>query len=213
MAKLIDMSGKEFNGCIVLRREGTSKDRKATWLCRCYCGKEFITTGKSIRNGDTMSCGCFRASVLSSAGEKNKTHGETNTRLYNIWRGMKKRCLVPNDTSYKYYGGKGINVCKEWADSYEAFREWALSNGYKDNLTLDRLDSKDNYRPDNCRWVDWITQGRNRSSNVFVNFNGESMTLSQVAEQLGESKEFIWYRYKNDIDFSEEKRRTIYEQR
>ena len=208
MAKLIDMQGKVFNGCTVLQREGATKDKKATWLCQCYCGKEFIATGKLIRDGNVKSCGCFRLSVLVSSGKKNKTHGETQTRLYNIWRGMKKRCTLPSDSSYKYYGNKGISVCQEWLDDYEMFRDWSLANGYRDDLTLDRIDSKGDYHPDNCRWADWVVQGRNKSSNVLADFNGEPMTFSQIAEQVGESKELIWYRHKNNIAFNVDKRRT-----
>lgn len=209
MGRIINMVGKEFNGCVVLGSKGMDKDKKARWGCRCYCGKNFVTTGKSIRAGKTKSCGCFKTKVIVKAGKENKIHGETKTRLYNIWHGMKKRCSTPSDTSYKNYGAKGIRVCKEWLDSYENFRGWALSNGYEEHLTLDRIESDKNYSPDNCRWANWITQGRNRSSNVFVNFKGKKMTLSQVAEEIGESREMVWYRHKHGIQLDKQKRRTF----
>lgn len=209
MSRLIDMTGKKFGGCLVLGREGTNKDRKATWECRCFCGKIFVAVGKDIRNRSTKSCGCLKTKVIRDVGLKRKTHGETKSRLYNIWRGMKKRCYIPGDTSYKYYGAKGIKVCKEWLGSYESFRDWALKNGYKEHLTLDRIESDKDYTPDNCRWADWKTQERNRSNNVFVTFKDKKMTLSQVAEEIGESREMVGYRHKHGIDFEQPKREIV----
>lgn len=206
MARLIEMTGKKFNGCLVLGRKGTNKDKKATWKCECFCGQTFTAVGKDIRNGSTKSCGCLKTKVIVEEGHKRKTHGETKTRLYNIWRGMKKRCYVPNDTSYKHYGAKGIKVCDEWLESYEAFRDWSMKNGYKPHLTLDRINNEKEYSPENCRWENWVTQGRNRTNNVRVKFKGKSMTLSQIAEELGESKEMIWYRHKHGIDFEQSKK-------
>lgn len=202
MSRLIDMKGKKFHGCVVIYRAGSNRDGKATWKCRCVCGNVFIATGKDIRNGSTKSCGCLKTKVIVEAGLRNVTHGETKTRLYGIWRGMKKRCYIPSDISYKNYGAKGITVCNEWMGSYEVFRDWAMANGYQEHLTLDRINSAGNYTPENCRWADWVTQARNRTNNVFVNFRGEEMTLSQVAEEVGESKEMIWYRHKHGIDFN-----------
>ena len=83
----------------------------------------------------------------------NERHGDTKSRLHNIWGKMKQRCSNPNDKYYCYYGGKGIRVCDEWNNSYVAFKEWAMNNGYADNLTIDRINPEDGYRPANCRWI------------------------------------------------------------
>lgn len=205
MTRVVDMTGERFGECIVIGREGSNKDKKATWKCLCYCGVEFVTTGKSIRLGYAKSCGCFRKMVLSKQGKKNITHNESKSRLYGIWRGMKKRCKNPSDTSYRYYGAKGIEYCGAW-EEYEAFRDWSFINGYQEHLTLDRLDNDKGYYPDNCEWSTWHEQARNRSNNVIVEHGGIKKTLSEVAEDVGESREMIWYRHHNDIPYDEPKR-------
>jgi hypothetical protein len=113
------------------------------------------------------------------------THGGRRTRLYNIWRGMKRRCFTPTDIAYPRYGGRGITVCAEWAKSYEVFRCWALANDYADDLTLDRKDNDLGYFPDNCRWATYAQQNRNYSRVRFVNFEGERVALIDLAERFG----------------------------
>ena len=206
MGRVKNMAGHEFNGCRVLERSGTNRDKKATWLCKCFCGKEFITTGKTIRQGDVKSCGCLRLSIIKKQGKLNKRHGETKTRLYSIWHGMKKRCSLEGETSYKHYGAKGIRVCEEWRDSFESFRDWSLANGYNDQLTIDRIDSNGDYEPANCRWTDWYGQARNRSNNVKVEYKGKMMTQGEVSELTGLSRQLIYYRTKHGIDYDKPKR-------
>lgn len=193
------MIGVIFNGCEVIERVGTNKDKKATWGCLCYCGKKFTATGKSIRQGYIKSCGCYRSKVLSNSGASNKTHGKTGSRLYNIWRGMKKRCYLPTDSSYKNYGAKGITVCEEWSNSFESFMEWAENNGYQDKLTIDRLDNSKGYYPENCRWADYTTQGRNRSNNARMEYKGKILTKTEIAKELGISKNLLHYRITKGI--------------
>lgn len=112
-------------------------------------------------------------------------HGDTGTRLYSIWNTMKQRCSNPNAINYHLYGGKGIMVCNEWIESYEEFKKWSLLNGYSEKLTLDRIDSKKGYSPNNCRWTDWGTQQNNRCNNHLITYNGETHTLSQWARIVG----------------------------
>lgn len=205
MGKKIEMVGYEFSGCVVIKEIGRDKDKKVTWLCICNCGNEFIATGKHIRTGDVKSCGCYKRSVMSGQGIKNKTHGQSKTRLYSIWHGMKKRCALEGDTSYKNYGGKGISVCDDWKESFESFRDWSLLNGYTDKLTIDRIDSTGNYTPENCRWANWNEQARNRSNNSKVVYKGKLITQSEVAELAGISKELVYYRKNNGIDYDKPK--------
>lgn len=114
-----------------------------------------------------------------------RSHGETKSRLYSAWLNMKARCLRKSSREYENYGGRGISVCKEWIESYETFRDWAMNNGYNNSLTLDRIDVNGNYCPENCRWITNKEQQNNRRNNVKYTFNGETLTLSQWSDKLG----------------------------
>lgn len=105
MAKVINEEGKRYGKLTVLKRNGTSKDGKAMWLCKCDCGGYVTTIGKSLRNGDCKSCGCHRKEVLKRGAKVNTIHGETNNKLYNAWRGIKKRCRLKSNHNYELYGG------------------------------------------------------------------------------------------------------------
>jgi hypothetical protein len=107
-----------------------------------------------------------------------------NKRLYRIWKGMRTRCNNPNFPAYKYYGGKGVQVCDEW-NSFESFQDWALENNYDDSLTIDRINGDGDYRPDNCRWVDTFVQQNNKSNKVLTEINGKQMTMREISESYG----------------------------
>lgn len=109
----------------------------------------------------------------------------SHTRLHNIWLTMKQRCSKPNCSTYHKYGAKGIRVCEEWDNSFEAFRDWSLENGYADSLTIDRIDSHGDYSPDNCRWVTQKTQQNNRSNNVHLTYKGETHSLIEWEKITG----------------------------
>ena len=116
--------------------------------------------------------------------EKHGCHG---TRLYRIWAHMKARCLDPDSDVYSYYGGRGISICEDWKNSFSNFYQWAMSNGYSTELTIDRIDVNGNYEPNNCRWVTRKEQNRNMRSNVFLSFNGETLCLKDLASKYGVS--------------------------
>lgn len=118
-------------------------------------------------------------------------------RLYGIWRGIKTRTQNPRHKDYKYCGAKGITVCDEWNNSYESFRDWALANGYQDDLTIDRIDNGGNYCPENCRWTDAYTQANNKSSNHLLTYNGKTQTMAQWARETGLKRETIKDRLKS----------------
>lgn len=124
-------------------------------------------------------------------------HGETRTRLYRIWTYMKRRCFDPKDKDFSNYGARGITVCKEWSESYIAFRSWALHNGYAKNLTLDRINFNEDYSSTNCRWVTAKEQNNNKRSNRFVTYNGITLTVAQWAERLGLERHALLYRLNN----------------
>lgn len=116
-------------------------------------------------------------------GDRTRTHGMTNTRLYGIWCGMKTRCYCKTDRHYKWYGKRGIAICENWKDSFESFANWSLNNGYSDDKSIDRIDANKNYCPENCRWVDFIVQARNRTDTVYVAYKGRKISAREFAEK------------------------------
>lgn len=125
----------------------------------------------------------------------NKIHGQRNTRLYRVWGGMKKRCCKPSHPFYANYGGRGITVCEEWRNSFEAFYDWAMSNGYSDDLTLDRIDNNGNYCPENCRFVTQTEQIRNRSISRTATINGMTKSLMEWASENGLEYQTVYRRF------------------
>ena len=134
MQKINDLTGKRFGRLTVLYPTPNRYQGKVIWVCKCDCGTTKNIIGANLMNGSTVSCGCKSKQVLRESREK---HGKSNTRIYNIYICMKERCYNPNSPSYKNYGGRGIEVCEEWANNFEAFYEWSIENGYQDSLTID----------------------------------------------------------------------------
>lgn len=186
----LDLTGQRFTRLLVLKQVGTKGTFKL-WRCLCDCGKTVDVTTGHLRSGDTKSCGCHKADL---ARKNHLTHGESDNRLYNIWVSLKRRCEYEFGNRYHRYGGRGIQVCQEWKDSYEAFREWALDNGYNDKLSIDRIDNDKGYSPDNCRWSNAKEQARNRSTNLVV--RGKS--LAEWAEIIGFDYDLIEQRMCRD---------------
>ena len=187
MGALIDLTGQVFGALTVLGKAPTlGKGYPAMWECLCECGNTSIVRSSDLRNGRTKSCGCGR----TPHGEA----GQKKTRLYRIWSGMKTRCHNEIDHMYRFYGAKGIEVCDEWRNSFESFRDWAVSNGYREDLTLDRKESSGNYSPENCRWATYKEQENNRSNNRLITHNGRTQTLSQWAAETGIHRGTIQYR-------------------
>lgn len=176
--RLIDMSGQQCGDWIVLRQAGNSKGGGALWLSRCTCGVERPVLGADMRSGKSKNCGCKTQARL---GELNRTHSGSGTRLHNIWKMMLARCENPSDGSYANYGGRGISVSSGWHD-FATFRKWALANGYRDDLSIDRVDNNKGYYPQNCRWANATTQSRNRR---FVALTSDGRPGPEVAEENG----------------------------
>jgi hypothetical protein len=190
LPKFEDLTGLRFGKWTVIKRGEDhitgSGNRFTTWDCICDCGTRKNVIRNSLTSGRSTSCGCEHREIQKKIAKNNfSTHGCTGTRLYNIWNGMKKRCYNNNASNYNDYGGRGIFICDEWLNDYQVFKTWALQNGYTDSLSIDRINNNDGYYPENCRWVDRVTQCNNRRSNVEYNVFGKIMTLSECAREYG----------------------------
>ena len=200
-----DLTGMQFGSLSVIS-VSYRKNGKVYYLCQCVCGKRKVVVGSALKSGNTRSCGCKKKEFSSQA---LLTHGGANTRLFRIWTSMKNRCYNPNDeSSFLQYGGRGITVCKEWSDSFEAFRNWALSNGYDENAlrgecTIDRIDVNGNYCPENCRWVSMKEQANNKRNNHKIEYNGETHTISEWCTLLHIPKHIIYSGLKYGHSFAE----------
>jgi hypothetical protein len=162
MGKFQDLTGKRFGKLVVLSKKEKGTARKSTrWLCRCDCGNDHLTTSTNLRVGDCKSCGCYRIEN-SRNNNPNKKHSLRYHPLYRVWCGIRYRCSNPNEPGYKYYGAKGIKVCDEWLNDVNSFIKWGMENGYSKGLTIDRIDSKGNYEPDNCQWLTRIDNSKKR---------------------------------------------------
>lgn len=150
MAKHKDLTDMRFGRLVVLKEAGKTAPGEYNWLCQCDCGNIVVKSGRTLAHGDTKSYGCLRKEILVERNYKNRKYNIKNDRVYRIWRAMNHRCYNENDEHYKNYGELGVVVCEEWKDDFEIFQEWALNNGYEDNLTIDRINYKGNYCPEKC---------------------------------------------------------------
>jgi hypothetical protein len=188
--RLIDMTGLRFGRLTVIEKVNCeSKSKSAMWLCKCDCGKEHVTSRTNLKHGKTKSCGCLREEarkrVCSTLGRKGRpTHGLSKTKLYKTWDSMKCRCKYKRP-EYKTYHDNNITVCEAWLNDFKEFYDWAMSNGYKDSLTLDRINNKEGYNPNNCRWVTMKEQENNRTNNHLVEINGVIKTVAEWSDFSG----------------------------
>lgn len=177
-----NLEGQRFGHLTVIKEEGRSKDGDVLWLCKCDCTNDHIVKTTDLTHGHVKSCGCLKSKMISDA---NKIHGMYKTKLYSIWGSMKTRCYNPHNREYNNYGERGIEVCEEWKNDFTNFYNWAISHGFKDDLTIDRIDNNKGYSPDNCRWITNLEQQRNKRRTRYVTYKGETKPLTEWSEILG----------------------------
>ena len=173
MGKFQDLTGKRFGRLVATKYLGNSR-----WECQCDCGKTTKVGIGDLKTSHTRSCGCLFIDTI-------RKHGMTNSRLYGIREGMISRCYKKHSYSYDNYGGRGITICDEWLNDFMSFYNWAMANGYEDNLTIERIDVNGNYDPSNCKWITNVEQSRNKRSTVYFTYNGETKIVSDWIKELG----------------------------
>ena len=179
--KFKDITGQKFNHLTVVELE-SNLNQKAIWKCQCDCGNFKNVNGKDLKSGHTKSCGCLQKKT-KIVRSKNQRIAKNQDRLKQEWYSMKNRCLSTYH-GHKGYYDRGITVCQEWIESYSNFKNWALANGYNDNLTLDRINNNKGYSPQNCRWATQKEQANNKTTNVFITYNGKTQTMKQWCDEL-----------------------------
>lgn len=162
------------------------KNVQYNYLCKCDCGNIIPASINRLKNGHTKSCGCLKDEVKQNIGSLNRKYKISNKRLYSIYKVMTRRCLDSTDMRYKDYGGRGITICDEWMGEkgFDNFCEWSISNGYKENLTIDRINVDGNYEPNNCRWITNKEQQNNRRNCHYIEYDGKTYTVTQWSEIL-----------------------------
>lgn len=162
----IDLTGQKYGRLTVIDFAGVGNDGNSLWNCECECGNKKTVRSYHLRSGRVQSCGCIRKELLTERVKKHPTkgnlkHGSSHTRLYQIWVNMKTRCFNKKNRAYKWYGALGITVCTEWL-TFEGFQDWALKSGYKENLTIERINPFKGYEPSNCTWIPITEQRKNQ---------------------------------------------------
>lgn len=192
------MIGKKFSMLTVLEEcKERDKHRRKIYKCRCNCSNITYVSGNKLKQGNTKSCGCLKNI------NHYTSHGKSDTRLYSTWSGIKKRCYCKNNKDYKYYGARGIKVCDEWLHDFMNFYNWAMNNGYRDDLTIDRIDNDGDYKPSNCRFVDMKTQNNNQRKNMYLTYNNKTMTISEWSKYLNVPHSTISWRKHQGYDDTE----------
>lgn len=186
MGKIKNLTGHRFERITVLSF-CEIRNHAVYWNCICDCGAKTIVKGSNLLSGRTKSCGCYQK---DAAKEFMTKHGQTDSRLHNIWIQMRSRCDKPFNQAYGAYGGRGISVCAEW-QSFDNFFNWSIKNGYAEDLSIDRVDVNGNYEPGNCRWATRKQQCRNTRSNRLITYCGETHCVAEWAEITGIQRDVL----------------------
>ena len=181
-----DLTGRVFGRLTVIGRDTSYQSAtNKKWICRCSCdGKILSIFGNSLTSGHTRSCGCIQRESASAVGSAKRkwNNGIERTLADNVYVNMKQRCYNPNHTEYHRYGGRGIKICEEWLSDKKAFVDWAISSGYRQGLTIERVNNDGNYSPHNCKLIPKPDQSNNRSTSRRVEIDGVVRTLKDWAD-------------------------------
>lgn len=175
-----DLTGRKFTRLTVIKFDGV-RGRSRFWECRCECGVTSYCSSDNLKRGAVKSCGCL---VKDSVVEKCQTHGESHTnktKEYRAWQHIKTRCLNSKSKNYTAYGGSGVTICSEWAESYERFL-YDMGRAPSPKHSIDRIDNNKGYSPDNCRWATSLEQNLNRKVTRMVMYNGEMTPLRMLSK-------------------------------
>lgn len=202
MGKCVDLIGQRQGRLTCVEYLGLRKRKDGhndkIWRCKCDCGNEKILTSQRFLSGKTRSCGCYKKQLIHE-----RLYKGYNKKLASVFSCMKRRCYDSKSEYYYNYGGRGIKICQEWLDDYWKFQEWAYANGYKDGLTIDRIDNNGNYEPSNCGWVTMKTQSNNKRNNRRITHNGATKTLVQWCEEFDVDYSRTRYRLDHGYSFEE----------
>ena len=180
MRKTTESRIGEKHGMLTIIGVAYARKQHRYVVCRCDCGNEKIIEISNIlaKKHMTVSCGCKKESkkVLE------KLEKEEHKRIYKIYYGIKTRCYNTKAIEYKNYGSRGIIMCEEWKNDFKSFYQWAIKNGYEDNLSIDRIDVNGNYEPSNCRWATQEVQANNKRNNRKIEYNGETHNICEWAK-------------------------------
>ena len=195
MTRVKDLTGMRFGRLVVVELIGKAANGKYQWKCKCDCGNYTIVKGNSLTTDHTKSCGCLEKETKR---EVNTIHGLRRHPLYKVWLNMKDRCYNPNNSNFKYYGGKGITVCNEWKDNFKLFYDWMINNGYEKGMSIDRIDNSLEYSPDNCRVIPFNKQSSNRTTNYAIIHEGVPYTVAELAKLLNVKSPTLYSRLRRN---------------
>ncbi|MFJ7919990.1 hypothetical protein MKX57_17415 [Lysinibacillus sp. FSL M8-0216] len=203
-AGLIDLTGQKYGRLEILVKSEKRVGRKTYWVCQCECGtiKEIRSDTLRSKTKPIRSCGCLKAEQDLINFGVSDYHGQTKHPLFGRWNAMIHRCENPKSHAYKNYGGRGIQVCEEWHD-VRNFIDWAERNGFEEGLTLERKDVNGHYEPNNCTFIPMEEQHYNKTTSVFVEYNGEKLTVMQWAHKLSIPHAEVWGYKSKGIDFKD----------
>jgi len=190
MPPKVDLTGLKFGRLTAIERCTTPKRHVSEWICRCDCGTMRSVSTDKLNSGNTKSCGCLQK---DKARARLLTHGACKTAEYRIWKAMRERCRF---SPHPQYGGRGIDVCDRWFDSFEAFLA-DMGKRPTDQHTLERIDCDGNYEPSNCKWATWIEQNNNKRGIRKVTLNGEADTIANWCRRLGINRDTVSNRIHN----------------